>query len=125
MNKLLYPELSYELNGIAFFVQNRLGRFAREKQYGDLYEQKLKENKINFYREYVVAGTRNRVDFLVEDVILLEFKAVPFLKHEDFGQVQRYLTILDIDLGILINFSQKILKPQRILKLPPNNSKNL
>lgn len=117
MNKLLYPELSYELTGIAFYVQNKLGRFAKEKQYGNLYESKLLENKIPYNREYTVSETGNRVDFIIKDLILLEFKAVPFLKSEDFAQVQRYLTILDLELGLLINFSQKILKPQRVLKL--------
>lgn len=123
MAQLLYPELSYELTGIAFHVQNKLGRFAREKQYCDLYEDRIIHNKIAPYnREFTVPGTGNRVDFIIKDLILLEFKAVPFLKPGDFAQVQRYLQILDLELGLLINFSQKILKPQRVLRLHTGNT---
>ncbi len=65
MSKLLYPELSYELNGIAFHVQNKIGRFAREVQYCNLYEDRLIELQIPYVREYIVLGTGNRVDFIV------------------------------------------------------------
>ena len=37
-SKLIYPELSYKLNGIFFEVQNRLGRYSTEKQYADAVE---------------------------------------------------------------------------------------
>ena len=40
--ELIYPELSYAINGICFTVQNELGRFAREKQYGDAIATRLK-----------------------------------------------------------------------------------
>ena len=40
--ELIYPELSYAINGIFFTVQNELGRFAREKQYGDAIATRLK-----------------------------------------------------------------------------------
>ena len=45
--KVLYPELSYKITGILFNVHNELGSYAREKQYGDLIEEKLKESKIS------------------------------------------------------------------------------
>jgi hypothetical protein len=41
-NRLLYPGLSYKINGILFKVHNKLGRFYREVQYGDLLELELK-----------------------------------------------------------------------------------
>ena len=46
--KLIYPELSYEITGLCFNIHNELGRYAKEKSYGDLFEQKLKINKINY-----------------------------------------------------------------------------
>ena len=41
--KIIYPELSYKLSGIIYSVQNNLGRFCNEKQYGDALEYRLKE----------------------------------------------------------------------------------
>ena len=39
--KVIYPELSYVINGILFSTHNELGCFAREKQYGDVIERKF------------------------------------------------------------------------------------
>jgi len=116
LDKVIYPELSYTVNGILYFSHNNLGRFAKEKQHCDLIELKFKEKNIKYQREFVVVNTGNRVDFLVEDKIILEAKTVPFILHEDYYQIQRYLEILDLELGLLVNFRSRYLKPQRVLR---------
>ena len=42
MEDLIYEKLTYALNGIYFKVHNKLGRFGRERQYGDAIEMLLK-----------------------------------------------------------------------------------
>jgi len=116
-DKLLFRELSYVLTGICFGVHNELGRFSREKQYCDFLEKKLKEKNIEYKREYTVEKTGNRVDFIIEDKIILEIKAKQFPLKEDYYQIQRYLQILDKRLGLLINFRDRYLKPRRIVKI--------
>lgn len=113
--KLIYPELSYTITGLCFQVHNDLGRFSREKQYGDYLEQKLKEIKLPYKREQIIAGTGNIVDFIVDNKIILEIKAKPILTREDFTQTQRYLQTLQMRLGLLINFRSLYLKPKRIV----------
>ena len=50
-NKLLYGELGYRLNGLLFAVHNELGRYAKEKQYANLLEEKFKTAGILYKRE--------------------------------------------------------------------------
>jgi len=116
-NKIVYPELSYTITGVCFKVHNTLGRFSREKQYGDALEELLKDEKIQYQRECVVGNTGNRVDFVVEDKIVLELKAKDTITREDYYQIQRYLQAMEMKLGLLINFRSKYLKPTRVIKI--------
>lgn len=115
--KLIYPELSYLLTGICFDVQNELGRFSREKQYGDMLEAKFQDKHIVYLREYRVAELGNIADFIVDDKILIELKAKRFILKEDYYQVQRYLKSLNLKLGLIINFRDRFLKPKRIIRV--------
>jgi hypothetical protein len=45
-NKLIYPELSYKLQGFFFKIHNALGRFRSEKTYADTIEKIFKEENI-------------------------------------------------------------------------------
>lgn len=40
-NKIIYPELSYLITGACFDVHNTMGRFLKEKQYGNELEKKF------------------------------------------------------------------------------------
>lgn len=118
--EFLFGYITYKINGLLYSVHNELGRFAREKQYSDLFEQKLKDSGINYKRELKVADSGNIIDFLIDDKIVIEFKSKPFLLKEDYFQTQRYLQSLNLELGILVNFRTKYLQPKRILRSIPN-----
>jgi GxxExxY protein len=120
--KLIYPELSYKIVGVLYATQNGVGRYCNEQQYADFVEQKLKEHKLKYEREKILdqyfdneRRGRHRVDFLIEDKIVLEFKCKRLLEREDYYQVRRYLKVLGLKLGLLVNFREKFLKPRRIL----------
>lgn len=121
-NKIIYSDLSYVLNGLFFEAQRILGRFCRERQYADFVEEKLKLLEINYKREKIIPVNvdgvtikNNRVDFIIEDKILLEFKFIPFITKTDYFQVQRYLFATKLKLGVIINFRSCFLKPKRII----------
>ena len=125
--KIIYPELSYKINGILFEVHNKLGRFCSEKQYNDTIEILLKENKITherekdlaFYlKEQTIGG--NRVDFCIENEILLDSKAKRYITREDYRQMKRYLEATGLKLGIIVNFRETSVRPKRVINSQVN-----
>jgi len=121
-SKLVYPEVSYKINGILFSVHNKLGRYCNEKQYGDAVEEELNRLKIEYEREKTIPKSfdgeivgRNKVDFIVDNKIILELKAVRIISRDEYYQVRRYLQACDKKLGIIVNFRDKFIKPKRIL----------
>lgn len=118
---VIYPELSYKINGVLYEVRQELGPYCNEKQYCDLIECKLKKHNLGYEREKILPPSfdeeakRNKIDFLVEDKIILEIKTKRFSAREDYYQIRRYLKALDKKLGIIVNFRQKYIQPKRIL----------
>ena len=128
MPQIVEPELSYKLTGIFFKVQNKLGRFCRERQYGDALEEEFKSEGVSYQREFAsaVAGRKsNLIDFVIENKIALELKTKPFIEKDDYFQTQRYLQSTGLQLGLIVNFAQSHLKPKRVLNPNhPNYSKH-
>jgi len=117
-NKIIEKDLSYALGGIFFEVQDELGRHCLERQYGDLLEKKLIEKDLNFKREFpleIADRKSSFVDFIVKDKILIDLKAKTFLTSEDYHQMQKYLEISGKELGLIVNFRDRYLKPRRVL----------
>lgn len=121
-DKVIYPELSYKLTGLMFGAHNELGRFCKEKQYADLLESKFKEENIRYEREKPIPFNSeretikgNKVDFCIDDKILIDLKAKKFILKEDYFQMKRYLKATGFKLGLIVNFRDTYLKPKRIL----------
>jgi len=121
-SKLIYPDLSYKITGVLFAVHNELGRFCNEKQYADAIERYLEKLKMKYERERVLPPSfeeelkgRNRIDFLIDDKVILEVKTKRLLIRDDYYQVKRYLLALNKKLGLLVNFRDKYIRPKRIL----------
>lgn len=120
MEKIVHKELSYKIVGMLYKTHKELGIYRNEKQYGDYFEDLLKEGKINYFREFKFFEDENKkarciCDFVVEDKIIIEFKAKNFITKEDYYQTKRYLITLNFQLGILVNFRQNRLAPKRVL----------
>lgn len=124
MAELIYKDLSYKLNGFLFKIHNEMGRYNKEKQYGDALEKNLlKLEKIEFVREKELPIDRvdlkrtNVVDFEIENKILFELKAKVIVTKEDYYQMQRYLQASKHKLGLIVNFRNRYLKPIRIIRM--------
>lgn len=122
MTRIIHKELSYEITGLCFKVHNELGRFCREKQYGDMFENVLQEAKLLYEREKVLPVDKienqftNRVDFAINNVILVDIKAKSVVTKEDYYQMNRYLDASGFELGMIVNFRNKYLKPIRVIR---------
>ncbi len=115
--KIIYPELSYQLTGLLFTVHNKLGRYAREKQYGDCFELLLHEKGLSYVRESRIEKSGNIADFIIDKKIVIEFKAKPIILKDDYYQVQRYLHATGFKLGMIVNFRSRYLKPKRVIRI--------
>jgi len=121
-SKLIYPELSFLVTGVLFKAKKNIGRFKSEEQYCDAIAFELEKANIRYEREKSLpisfsgeANNRNRVDFLIEDKIILEVKSKAFITKQDYYQTRRYLDCLNKKLGILVNMRNYYVKPKRVL----------
>lgn len=127
MGEIIYPDLSYKINGFLYKTHNQLGKYCSEKQYSDSIENYLKKSGLSYKRELVLPESfegevkgRNKIDFLIGDLIILELKAKKIITKEDYFQTRRYLESLNKKLAILVNFRANYLHPKRILNPKAN-----
>ena len=122
MSRIIHKEFSYLINGLLFDIHNSIGRFCREKQYCDVFEKLLKEQNISYEREkslpleIIDNQFTNKVDFAINNELLVDFKAKSIVTKEDYYQMNRYLEASGFDLGCIGNFRNKYLKPIRFIR---------
>ena len=126
-SKVIFPELSFKIVGILFNVHKELGGKYQEKYYQRAVEKALLTEKIPFKKELSVDLSfrgekigKYFLDFLIDNKVILELKATPFLHPDDFRQVLAYLKAKGLKLGILANFRGRKLVYRRILNSEVN-----
>jgi len=121
MANIVEKDLSYSIINCCFQVHRELGRFVSERQYCDRLAETLTQRRIAFIREKDIKNLNhpslmgNRPDFFVENRVMLDAKAKPFVTKEDYYQMQRYLRAANIELGLIINFRAYRVTPKRVL----------
>jgi GxxExxY protein len=116
-----YEELTHKIIGCAMRVHSALGNGFQEVIYQRAMEIEMADSGISFSREYEMPvyyknqqiGTR-RVDFLVEEIISVELKAIITLEDVHLAQAKNYLEAYDLEVGLLINFGAKSLDFKRL-----------
>ncbi|MEO1431052.1 MAG: GxxExxY protein [Cyanobacteria bacterium J06632_19] len=125
MSKLKYADITQKIIGASFEVHKFLGNGFQEVIYQRALAYELHQAKLKFAREIErhiyyknlpePIGTR-RADFLVEDKILVELKAVIQLDNAHFAQALNYLKVYKLEVGLLINFGSKSLTFKRLIR---------
>ncbi|MBP7280735.1 MAG: GxxExxY protein [Leptospiraceae bacterium] len=116
-----YEDITGKIIGCAMKVHSTLGNGFQEVIYQralaiEFKKQELKferEMEMSIYYEGVNIGTR-RVDFFVEDFIMVELKAVIKLEDVHLAQAMNYLEAYKMEIGLLINFGAKSLEFKRL-----------
>lgn len=116
-----YSDLTGKIIGCAMEVHKGLGNGFQEVLYQRALAHEFEMQQIGFAREFEMQvhykqkhiGTR-RVDFLVENIISVELKAVTNLEPVHLNQALNYLEAYNLEVGLLINFGKPSLEFHRL-----------
>ena len=114
MTDFKYGKITEKIIGAAFRVHGTLGNGFQEIIYQRALELELRNMSMVFVREFEMPiyyldqniGTR-RVDFLIDNIISVELKAIIKLEDVHIAQAINYLEAYNLEIGLLINFGSK------------------
>ena len=106
--------LSYTIIGAALRVHSRVGPGCRETLYRQLLRHSLtttgllveSEKIVRFQFEEEWFRSRLRADLIVENSIVVELKSQKALTPIDQQQLLTYLRLLELPMGLLLNFGE-------------------
>lgn len=119
-----HDELTHKIIGSAMKVHTTLGNGFQEVIYQRALAIEFQKQGLGFSREMEMTifyegidiGTR-RVDFFVEDLIMVELKALIKLEDVHLAQAMNYCQAYKLPIGLLINFGSKSLEFKRVYNL--------
>ncbi len=102
----------------AFCVHSNLGPGLLESVYENCLAYELKKRKLRISQQLSLPVLYNghkldsglRLDFLVEECVIVELKAVEILLPLHHAQILTYLKLTGYRLGLLINFNVPVIK---------------
>lgn len=119
---LLYPDLSFEINGVLFDVFKQLGGGHNEKYYQKAVAIGLESKKLKFSEQhYAPLNYQGKqigkyfLDFLIEDIIILELKRGQFVPAQAINQTKGYLDSLSLQLALVACFTHTGVFIKRII----------
>ncbi len=116
-------DVTYKVIGHAMHVHSSLGPCHKEIIYRRGLERRFSEAGLSFASEHSVQLFMDnksigsiRVDFLVENDLIVEIKSVPFLNQAAYQQVRSYVNNTAATRALLINFGLASLQYHRVNK---------
>ena len=106
-------QITYQIRGAIYDVYKKLGPGLLESVYEEAMVYELEKKGLKVERQLEVPihydghilKTPLRLDLLVEDRVVVELKSVKELQDVFFKQTRTYLRLLDLKVGILVNFN--------------------
>ncbi|MFQ4143666.1 GxxExxY protein [Chlorogloeopsis sp. ULAP02] len=124
INSLKYAEITQKVIGASFEVHKFLGNGFQEVIYQRALAYEMRQAKLEFareikqhiyYKNLPKPNSTRRADFVVENKILVELKAVIQLEDVHLAQALNYLKAYRLEVGLLINFGSKSLTFKRLV----------
>ena len=120
---LYREEETFKIIGVYMEVHRNLGPGLLEVVYKDALEIEFKANNLPFEREKefsieykgIILPHKFYADFIVNEDIVLEVKAVKEFSGEHTAQVLNYMKLSESEIGLLVNFQNKSLQHKRLV----------
>ena len=123
-DNLKYGDITEKIIGAAFEVHKFLGNGFQEVIYQRGLALELTQARLTFareverdifYKELPEPIGTHRADFVVQEKVLVELKAISELEDVHIAQLLNYLRAYRLEVGLLINFGSKKLTFKRMI----------
>jgi len=122
-----HADITHSILGSAFDVLNELGSGFLEKVYENALCFDLRSKGLSVQQQTPVEVLYRSepvghyvADLLIEEVVLIELKAVKSLLPEHEAQTINYLKALNLPVGLLLNFGKPSLEYKRLYSKGPS-----
>jgi GxxExxY protein len=113
ITKTFLKDLVYHVNGAAIEVHKALGPGLLESVYHKCLKRELYESGIRFQSQLLVPvkykgveiDTELRCDLFVENILVVELKAIEYVLPVHEAQIFTYMKLLNAPHGLMINFN--------------------
>lgn len=120
-DEIALNRISERVIGCAFGVMNRLGSGFLEKVYENALAYELRKAGLSVAQQHEITVRYDDIvvgeytaDMLVEDVVVVELKAVKMLDSVHTAQCINYLKATGLHLCLLLNFGKPRVEIQRV-----------
>lgn len=111
-------ELSKLIVDLCFNIHKKYGPGLFEHVYEEIFCYEWSKNAIPFKRQHEIPLVHEsikleigfRADVIIDEKVLIEFKSVEALGSVHYKQVQTYLKLTDLRLGLLVNFNTPLIR---------------
>lgn len=121
---IVYADEVYEIIGMMYSIWDEIGFGHKENFYQKAVAEMFEKNKKKFKEQLRLKVKMNDteigeyiLDFLYEDMIVIELKQGNMFSKRHINQIYSYLKATGLKLGLLINFTRDGVKFKRIVNL--------
>lgn len=122
MSNYQHSELTGKIIELAINVHKNLGSAYEEKIYQRALYLEFQRAKLKFEREKEISINygkvrigKKKLDFIVEDKVIVELKKIDAIDKVHIAQVVSYLKTLNLNVALILNFGKSKLEIKRVV----------